>query len=95
MKKFMAIILVATMLLMSGCMSNEPCRSCDDTPTRGYKHTTKGKLYYCDDCSSDCELCNDDTDVWYSSADGITFLCNGCYKELKSYGWIKGDVNKY
>ena len=88
-KKMVAVLLCTmVMLSLAGCGS-KPCENCRDTPTKAYKNDNTGeKMYYCKDCSSDCYLCGDDADKHYTGGIGIVFVCNDCYKELKSYGWV-------
>ena len=82
------IVIVALMVSLAACSSN-PCEDCGDTPTKGYKNEKSGdKEYYCADCSSECNLCYDDAAKHYTGGMGIIFICNDCYEELESYGWV-------
>lgn len=84
--KIMTLMLAAT--IFAGCSSMQ-CEDCGNTPTKGYKNENTGENeYYCSDCSSDCNLCGDDADKHYIGGGGIIFICNDCYDELKSYGWV-------
>ena len=89
-KKVIAVVLiVAVILLLFSRCSLMPCEDCGDVPTRGYKNESSGKReFYCSDCSSECYLCDNDADKHYTGGIGIIFICNRCYNELKSYGWV-------
>ena len=67
------------------CLSSEPCESCGDTPTKGYKNDYSGeKEYYCSDCSSDCAFCSNKAKHHYTSGlEIIIFACDDCYKEIQ------------
>ena len=82
------LVLVMLVIALAGCSSN-PCENCNDTPTKGFRNESSGeKEYYCDDCSSECDLCGDDVFKHYTSGAGVRFVCKDCYEELKDYGWI-------
>lgn len=85
-----AVFLLATVLILTGGCSSVPCENCNDTPTKAYKNDSTGeKEYYCADCTSECYLCGDRADKHYTSGIGVVFICNDCYDELQSYGWVK------
>ncbi len=81
------IIAALTILLATGC-SSEPCENCGRTPTKIYKHSSGEKYAYCNNCSSECDLCGDDADRHYSVYAGIRFVCEDCYQQLEEYGWV-------
>lgn len=86
------VILLGSCFLMAGLLmgcSSNPCENCGNTPTKGFKNEkTREKEYYCKHCYSSCDLCGDDADRHYTGGGGIIFICDDCYDELKSYGWI-------
>ena len=87
-KIFEMLILIAMVLLLSAC-SSTPCEDCGNTPTKAYKNDNSGENeYYCKECASDCNLCSDEAEKHYTGGGGIVFICNDCYEELKSYGWV-------
>lgn len=82
------VLLVGAMVIaLSACSFTEPCESCGDKPTRGYKNSYYDeKEYYCRDCSSECAFCSDDATEHYTSGLGIIiFACDDCYEEIASY----------
>ena len=88
MKKRILCFLIIIVLILCSCSSN-PCENCDETPTKGYRNDATGEIeYYCNDCSSGCDLCRDDADRHYTGGKGIIFICDDCYEELKDYGWV-------
>lgn len=85
-KRIISLLIATAMLFaLSACSSNEPCESCDDTPTKRYTNTYYNEdEYYCADCSSDCAFCSDVASEHYTSGLGIIiFACKDCYAEIK------------
>ena len=84
-KRILCLLLALSMVLaLVACGSSVPCENCGDTPTKGYKHSSDQKLYYCSDCSSECVFCGDRATEHYSSLLGVMFVCKDCYREIKA-----------
>lgn len=79
----MTLLAMALLLCTSACSSN-PCDSCGNTPTKGYKNEQTGKTeYYCKACSSDCAFCSKEATKHYTSGLGrVIFVCDSCYEYI-------------
>lgn len=86
MVKRIAVILLVLLLSVSmftACTStvNEPCMYCRSSPSKEYKKRDGTPVYVCENCSSQCMICNrEKATKHYESLLGIVFVCDDCYK---------------
>lgn len=85
MKKVICIMVMMSLLIMSGCgggyNSDESCVWCNSTPTKQIKSNTEDTEagYYCEECSTTCFLCGEKATQHYTNAFGIeVFACDEC-----------------
>lgn len=81
MKKVSALAVAGVMALSMTACGLVPCQECGGSGTKGYK-SPEGKVYFCDDCASDCAFCGDDATCCYESLFGTIFVCKDCYEYI-------------
>lgn len=84
-KKVLYLLVIVLVIFGTGCGSSEPCARCGRTPTKGFTNQmTNEKEYYCNECSSRCDLCSKKATKNYTSALGtIVFVCDDCYRQIQ------------